>query len=167
MNPESSLEGPNKNRFEKRERALVNPSNKEGIVVKSLKIALWSSLFCIVAVLLLCTIKNDNGNLAVTGPNTVNKNPAPSVPPVLIISADSSYVGLKDTLNIIVKAMTDSTLTRASVNSLVACSVTGGYLNKDTVFTDSNGRAVVRFTDSMSAQITFTATCFGLSLIHI
>ena len=131
--------------------------------MKSVKIALWSSLFCTMAVLLLCTIKNDNGNLALTGPNTINTNtPAgPTVPPVIIITADSSYVGLKETLNIAVKVMKDSTFSKPSVNAPVFCSVTGGLLSKDTLFTDSNGRATVWFTDSVKSTVTLTATCFG------
>ena len=131
--------------------------------MKSVKIALWSSLFCTMAVLLLCTIKNDNGNLALTGPNTINTNtPAgPTVPPVIIITADSSYVGLKETLNIAVKVMKDSTFSKPSVNAPVFCSVTGGLLSRDTLFTDSNGRATVWFTDSVKSTVTLTATCFG------
>jgi Bacterial Ig-like domain (group 1). len=130
--------------------------------VKLLKTAFWLSLFCVSGVFFLCTIKNDNGNLAVTGPNTTNTTPIvqPAVPPVLIVSADSNYVGIKETLNITIKAMKDSSLSRPSINSPVLCYVNGGRLNKDTVFTDSNGRATVRFTDSVKAQITFTATCF-------
>jgi len=129
--------------------------------VKSLKIILAVCFLILLSIFLLCSIKNDNGNLAVTGPNTTTTKPTPTVPPVLIISADSSYVGPKETLNIIIKAMKDSTLTKPSVNSLVSCSVSGGFLIKDTVFTDSNGRAIVRFTDSASAQITLTATCYN------
>jgi len=34
-------------------------------------------------------------------------------------------------------------------------------LSKDTLFTDSNGRATVWFTDSVKSTVTLTATCFG------
>ena len=127
--------------------------------MKSFKIMLWLSLFCIIGVLFLCTIKNDNGNLAITGPSgaTTYKPTTPVVPPVVIITADSAYVGIRETLAITIKVMKDSTLSKPSVNSPIMCSVTGGHLSKDTVFTDSNGRAVVRFIDTVKTQITFTA----------
>lgn len=132
--------------------------------MKPCKTALRLVLFFSSGVFFLCTIKNDNGDLAITGPGNTTTTPSvmpPIVPPILIVSADSSYVRINETLNITIRAMKDSSLSKPSVNSPVACYVNHGRLNKDTVFTDSNGRASVRFTDSVKTKIVFTATCFG------
>jgi len=108
--------------------------------VKSVKIALWSSLFALWP-FFYCVRSKRQRNLALTGPNTINTN-TPAARPFRGHHhyGDSSYVRLKETLNIAVKVMKDSTFQNRRQCRPVFCSVTERSLfQKDTLFTDSNG----------------------------
>jgi len=133
--------------------------------VKALKLTVLAVFVFLAASLLVCTIKSDNGSPAITGPGDTNVKPP--APPVLIVTLDSAYVGIGETLNIAIKVMTDSSLTKALSNALIYCAASAGWLSKDTVRSDTTGRAVVRFTSNAKSQITLAVGCYGtVATVH-
>jgi hypothetical protein len=135
--------------------------------VKALKTALFIAFVFVAGALLVCTIKNDNGSLAVTGPGTTTPVIKPASPPVLIVTLDSSYIGIGDTLTIAIKVMTDSSLTKALSDAPIACVVSSGWLSKDSLRSDTNGRAVVRFSSGLKSSVTMLVSCYGtIQTVH-
>ncbi|HEX7509871.1 MAG TPA: Ig-like domain-containing protein, partial [Chitinivibrionales bacterium] len=127
--------------------------------MKAIKIIQWICVMSFIAVFLVCTIKNDNGTLAVVGPN--NNTNKPVAPPVLILTLDSAYIGIGETLNITIKVMKDSSLTAALSGAAIACAVSSGRISSDSLRADISGRAVVRFTSNAKSQVTFLASSGG------
>lgn len=122
---------------------------------------------------LTCTIKDDNGGLVGPGGNNNNQPVTPITPqkkPGMLISMDSSYVLPRDTLAFYVRIFKDSALTDTSgglPRALVTAIATAGTLRNDSQITDTNGRAVFYFADSMerkSVQIMFA--CNGVTQIR-
>ena len=128
-------------------------------MVKAMKSIQWICVMSFIAVFLVCTIKNDNGTLAVVGPN--NNTNKPVVPPVLILTLDSAYIGIGETLNITIKVMKDSSLTAALSGAAIACAVSSGRISSDSLRADISGRAVVRFVSNAKSQVTFLASSGG------
>ena len=134
--------------------------------MKAFKPALSIAFVFFAGALLVCTIKNDNGSLAVTGPATTTPV-KPSAPPVIIVTLDSSYIGIGDTLTIAIKVMKDSTLTKALSNAPVLCVASAGWLSKDSLRSDTNGRAVVLFSSGAKSQVTLLVSCYGtIQTVH-
>jgi hypothetical protein len=131
------------------------------MAVKKIKIILSTLSLVIICALLLCTIKNDNGDLALTGPQTnTNKTNKPSVPPTLLAILDSSYVGIGETLGITVWVRMYDTLPLN--NAPVTYLASSGWLSNDTVRTNADGRAVVRYSSSKKSQVTMLVGCYGM-----
>jgi hypothetical protein len=115
----------------------------------------------IVCFLLLCTIKDDNGNLALTGPhsNTGPGTNTTSAAPALIVTPDSMFIGIRESLSIAITVMQDSTLTHPLVNARVLCSKTRGFLSAETLYTDSRCRAVLKMMDTTKSSVQIVITC--------
>ena len=128
--------------------------------MRAVKLVSSIAMAGIVCFLLLCTIKDDNGNLALTGPHN-NTGPGPTLTaiPVMIITPDSTYVGIRDSLSIVIMAMQDSTLTHPLVNTRIVCSATPGFLSAETLYTDSRGRAVLKMMDTAKSRVEIRFTC--------
>ncbi len=115
-----------------------------------------------------CTIKDDLGSLVNPGgvkPGTIIPIVPPVVNPSLVLSSDSAYVRIGDTLAIRILVLRDSTISDSSKplsRALVRISSSQGKIVRDSVITDTNGRALVYFTDSTEHQnVLVTASCYG------
>jgi adhesin/invasin len=122
---------------------------------------------------LTCTIKDDNGGLVGPGGNNNNQPVTPITPqtkPGMLISMDSSYLMPGDTLAFYVRIFKDSALTDTAAGlsrALVTAIATIGSMRSDSQLTDTNGRAVFYFTDSVdrkNVQIMFA--CNGVTQIR-
>jgi hypothetical protein len=109
---------------------------------------------------MLCTIKDDNGALAPTGPNgNNNTNQTTITNPVILLVPDSSYAGIGETLSIVLTVTQDSTMTRAYSGARVLCSANRGWLSAETLVTDSRGRAILKIMDTTSSKMQISFTC--------
>jgi len=128
---------------------------------------LQKNLFVILAItfcfLFLCTIKDDNGNLALTGPTQQQQPTNQNIKPFIIIVPDSEYVGLKETLSISITVMKDSTLREILPNTKIICFTSHGFISADTLITDSRGMATIKIMDTIKTQITVTVICLNQS----
>jgi hypothetical protein len=128
--------------------------------VKAIKRISGITMAGIVCFLLLCTIKDDNGNLALTGPHTsTGPGTTLTATPALIVTPDSMYIGIRESLSIAITVMQDSTLTHPLVNQRVVCSATPGFLSAETLYTDSRGRAVLKMMDTAKARVEIRISC--------
>ncbi len=133
---------------------------KEGKVVKKAKKILSALSIIAGCTFFLCTINNDNGNPAVTGPGTTTKPVTkPTVPPSLVVILDSAYIGIDETLGIAVWARVQDSLPLR--NAPIVFFPSSGWLSDDTVRTDADGRAVTRFSGSKKSQVTLIVSCYG------
>lgn len=122
------------------------------------------------SVLFVCTIKNDNGALAPTGPNTPQGpgTQTPPTPPVLIVTPDSTYVGVRETLKVAISVMKDSALTKPYPNIRVICSTSAGWVSPETLFTDAKGRAIVKVYDTTKTRVDLHVACGNVEqTVHI
>lgn len=118
---------------------------------------------------LSCTIKDDNGSLVPVGPGNdtpATINPDDTVPsgvvPAFIVVKGTAYVGIGDTMELTVTAVEASTLgdspgERRLSGLRILVSTATGWLSHDTLTTDKNGRAQVKFRDTSPgrAEVTF------------
>ncbi|MCX7726774.1 MAG: Ig-like domain-containing protein, partial [Chitinispirillaceae bacterium] len=106
--------------------------------------------------IMLCTIKDDNGNPVNPGRDTQVPVIEEDVIPSLFITPDSLYLFPGDTLGIKVRVFSD-TSQKDSIKPLILFPVVAkankGKIIKDTVLTDSNGRARILFTDTTSGSV--------------
>ncbi len=119
---------------------------------------------------LLCTIKDDNGTLAPTGPNDQNGNDRQStaIKPYFVVAQDSNYVGIDDTLSIGITVMQDSSLSTPFASAKVACKANRGWLSADTLIADAKGHAVLKISDTVKSRMDITLTCLTTSqTLHI
>jgi hypothetical protein len=138
---------------------------KKGVTLKSLHTYL-SIIVAFIILGLSCTIKDDNGN-PITNPNqntpTIDPN-APIATPALFASADSAYVKIRDTINIRIRIIADSSL-RDPVTPLGNVKVSGvanrGKLISDSIVVDRDGRGIFRFTDTTTGSVEVTFRCNG------
>jgi len=133
---------------------------KEDFPVKNIRILAVIVAACTVCSLLLCTIKDDNGSLAPTGPATTNTTGL--LVPFLMVVPDSQYIGVRDTLGIAVTVLTDSIHDIPIAGAMVTCAQSAGWLAAETLYSDAKGRAVFRLMDTTQIQVNLTITC-GLS----
>lgn len=137
---------------------------------KSKRILSGIGVFAALSVLFLCTIKQDNGSLVPTGPNTQTDTTHQTtvLKPVLIVTPDSSYVGVRETLSISITVMKDSALTKPAYNQRVICTVSGGWLSAETLVTNAKGRATVKFYDTTKSIIDLHVVCGTVDeVLHI
>jgi hypothetical protein len=134
---------------------------KKELLVRAVKLISRITMAGIVCFLLLCTIKDDNGNLALTGPhsNTGPGTNTTSAAPALIVTPDSMFIGIRESLSIAITVMQDSTLTHPLVNARVLCSKTRGFLSAETLYTDSRGRAVLKMMDTTKSSVQIVISC--------
>lgn len=110
----------------------------------------------------VCTIKEgDLGNPVTPGTNT-NTNPTgPTVPvdeniPVVLVATHDPYVLVDDTLDIIVTVVKDSVYragkSQPYAGARIYVGTSGGWISKDTLVADINGRAVLRYTSSIERE---------------
>jgi hypothetical protein len=122
--------------------------------VKAVK--LFSRVFVVnlACFLLWCTIKDDNGALAPTGPHTTT-GPATTITatPALIVTPDNPFVGVRETLAINITVMRDSTLTRTLANARLIVAKTRGWISAETLMTDSRGSAELKMMDTVKSRI--------------
>lgn len=103
----------------------------------------------------VCTIQDDAGNPAIPGEKDIA-----NIPHMTILSFPA--VGNNDTLSITVFVWKDTADTIPVPNALVDVSVSGGWISSNTIITNTEGYATVRFSDTVSGnqdvvrQITFT-----------
>ena len=98
---------------------------------------------------LFCSIKDDNGNPAISGPNS-NKTPITVVKtPGLLVVPDSQNIRLGDTLGFQITVFADSVVTDTTsrlIHALVTISTSPanhGWISAESLYTDSSGRAAV------------------------
>jgi hypothetical protein len=129
--------------------------------VKSVKKIAGILIFSMLCFFMLCTIKDENGNLVSPGPNGPNgpANQSTITKPVILITPDSSYVGIRETLSIAITVMQDTTLTTVYSGAKVFCSANRGWLSAETLVTDSKGRAMLKVMDTTNSKIQITFTC--------
>jgi len=128
--------------------------------VKTVKLVSGVFLAGIVCFLLLCTIKDDNGNLALTGPHpSTGPGQTLTLTPSLIVTPDSMYIGIRESLTITITVMQDSTLTHPLANAQILCSSANGFLSADTLYSDSRGRAILKMMDTTKASVEIRFTC--------
>lgn len=128
--------------------------------MRAVKLISSITMAAIVCFLLLCTIKDDNGNLALTGPHsTTGPGSTITAAPALIVTPDSMFIGIRESLSIAITVMQDSTLTHPLVNARVLCSKTRGFLSAETLYTDSRGRAVLKMMDTVKSSVQIVITC--------
>jgi adhesin/invasin len=118
-------------------------------------------IFSMSCLFMLCTIKDDNGNLVSPGPNGENgpTNQGSVTNPIILVTPDSAYVGIRETLSISITVMQDSALTRAYSGAIVFCTANRGWLSAETLVTDSKGRAVLKISDTTTSKLQITFTC--------
>jgi adhesin/invasin len=118
----------------------------------------WIYAF-ILTFLLFCTIQDDNGN-----PVNPQQPPADIITdsetvPLLFASADSTYIKKGDTLAIITRVFADTSggdSLRPLASARVTAHANRGTLIKDTLKTDSNGRARFLFTGTENGRVEIT-----------
>lgn len=125
--------------------------------MKTVRILAGIAALSMICFLVLCTIKDDNGSLAVTGPTTGPGTSA--LVPFIILIPDSQYVGLGETLSIAITVLTDSTHMIPLTDARVLCASSSGWISAESLFTDSRGRAVLKMMDSAKAVVTLTVVC--------
>ncbi len=125
--------------------------------MKKARILAGIGIVCFLCSFLTCTIKDDNGSLAPTGPTNYNNNNI--LAPFLMVVPDSQYIGVRETLGIAVTVYTDSVHGVPLVNALVSCIRSHGWMPAETLYTDSRGRAVFELTDTSTTQINLLVTC--------
>jgi len=126
--------------------------------------------FIFTCLLLTCTISEDNGDLAISGPNLSDEDssavdPGPTitdtntVEPAFIIVREEPFLAVGDTQTITITAVEAATLgdtisgeTRLS-GLPVLVSTNRGTISADTIVTDANGRGRITFTDSTQGQV--------------
>jgi adhesin/invasin len=108
---------------------------------------------------MLCTIKDDNGSLAPTGPNSTNVTQTTVTNPFILLVPDSSYIGVNETLSIAITVTLDSAMLTPFTGARVLCSANHGWLSAETLVTDSKGRAVLKIMDTANAKIQINAIC--------
>ncbi|NLG18670.1 MAG: hypothetical protein GX556_15170 [Fibrobacter sp.] len=116
---------------------------------------------------LFCTIRDDNGNPAISGPNSplVNTGDNSSVTPSIFASPESAYVKMGDTLSIRVRILGDTSVADSlwPLSGLqITASASKGSLIDDTLTSDINGRATLLFTDKNSGRVELTVRCSGV-----
>ena len=111
---------------------------------------------------LFCTIRDDNGNLALsgpTGPDVIPEENTTDAVPSLFASPESAYVRLGDTLAIRIHLLADTSTTNSLIpltGIKVTASVSKGKIIDDTLTTDANGRVSFLFTDTIAGKVDFT-----------
>ncbi|MBN1756684.1 MAG: Ig-like domain-containing protein [Chitinispirillaceae bacterium] len=123
---------------------------------------LWS-LALVLLLGLYCTIRDDNGNPVNPGSDQIDPTSTvtdTSLALSLIVSSDSAYVMPGDTLGITARVFTndDANSTAPFIGLRIVATCNSGSIIDDTVFTDSNGRARLYFTDTEPGEIEFTVT---------
>lgn len=126
--------------------------------MKTLRVLAGIGALCVACFLVLCTIKNDNGSLAPTGP-TSPSGPGATIAPYLMVVPDSLYVGLKETLAVTVTVMTDSIHNDPLANARVICTPSDGWVSAETLYTSAKGRAVFKMMDTAKAVVNLLFTC--------
>lgn len=124
-----------------------------------LKVLRLLSLYCIMGILLLCSIKNDNGNPVSTGPSTSTGPNNQIANPVIIVTPDSQYVGIRETLSIAVTVMQDSLLTVVYSGAKVYCIANTGWFSAESLVTDSKGRAILKIMDTIQTKVLINLAC--------
>ena len=111
------------------------------------------ALTLLVAGSFVCTLKNDLGNPATPGSNHSPDDTIPIIPgteDVTVLATSDRFVGIGDTLVVTVSVVNASLHAVAGAVVTVAASV--GSLSDDSLVTDANGRAQVKFRHSAAAQ---------------
>lgn len=115
-------------------------------------------LISILLLSLFCTIRDDNGEPGISGPDKIVDDIST---PILHLSAESTYVRINDTIAIQVRVTSDSTGTDSMVplkNIRLQGSTNFGKLIKDTLYSDEFGRARFLFTDTVSRKVEITVS---------
>lgn len=109
-----------------------------------------------------CTIRDDNGEPGISGPDKIEE----TTKPVLYVSAESTYVRLKDTIAILVRVFSDSSKSNPVSplkNVRLQASANYGRFVTETQYSDENGRAQFLFTDSVSRRVEITIQANGVN----
>jgi adhesin/invasin len=132
-------------------------ATKEDFPVKTVRIFAGVCVALATCFLVLCTIKDDNGSLAPTGPSS--NSGGGTVNPFLMVVPDSQYIGVKDTLGISVTVLTDSLHNIPIANARVTCVQSHGWLSAETLYTNAKGRVVFQLVDTVKMQVNLVITC--------
>ncbi|MFP4014310.1 MAG: Ig-like domain-containing protein [Chitinispirillaceae bacterium] len=105
-----------------------------------------------------CTIKDDNGDAV--DPGIISTQPTdPDAVPVLFASADSAYVKTGDTIALRIRVRADSASDAQPLSDArVIIGHSRGWVSRDTVVTNADGRATIYFSDTTSGRAEFTIT---------
>lgn len=118
---------------------------------------------------IFCTIQDDNGELGIPSPNNPQtKPPVPTITPALFVNADSAYVRINDTIVVHVRVFSDSSQADNStplMNARITVQASRGWLSDDTLISDANGRASVKFRDSVSGRVEVTCKVNGATQV--
>jgi len=110
-----------------------------------------------------CTIREDNGQPGISGPNKIEETDENLV---LVISAESTYVRLKDTIAILARVYSDSSETSSVTplkNIRLHASANYGKFANEILYSDEKGRARFLFTDSLPRKVEITIRAGNLS----
>jgi len=110
-----------------------------------------------------CTIRDDNGQPGISGPDTIEDTTSNLA---LSVSAESTYVRLKDTIAILARVYSDSSGTSSVIplkNVRLQASANYGTFAKNLLYSDENGRAKFLFTDTVSRKVEITVRAGNVS----
>lgn len=114
---------------------------------------------------MLCTIKDDNGELVPTGPQTSNQSSSSSAttestPSIVATTVDSTYVGIGDTLAISITVYKDSLENAYLPEAQVIVSAPErSWISPDTFTTDGKGNAIAHFSDTAEGSVKLVVSC--------
>lgn len=100
-----------------------------------------------------CTIRDDNGQPGISGPDKIEDTTENLV---LSVSAESTYVRLNDTIAILARVYSDSSGTSSVTplkNVRLQASANYGKFAEEMLYSDENGRAKFLFTDSVPRKV--------------
>lgn len=103
-----------------------------------------------------CTIRDDNGQPGISGPDRVEDTTENLV---LFVSAESTYVRLKDTIAILARVYSDSSGNSTATplkNVRLEASANYGKFAETMLYSDENGRARFLFTDTVPRKVEIT-----------
>lgn len=110
-----------------------------------------------------CTIRDDNGDPAISGPTGPKLNPSvDQITPSIFASPESAYVRLGDTLAIRVQILGDTSIIDSFLplaGLTVTASANKGTLLDDSLISDNNGRVTLRFTDKNPGRVEISIKC--------
>ncbi|MBD3422103.1 MAG: hypothetical protein GF398_18475 [Chitinivibrionales bacterium] len=144
-----------------------NNFRRGGFIVKAKSVLTALVTVCTALGLLTCTISEDAGNLV--DPGTPQQQIVQDGLPTLSVTTDTGYVVAGDTMPIYITVKKDSLVgdtllpIAAYRRAQVSVSASSGWLSHDTLITDSTGRALVMFSDSVPrSNVQVTVYVYGV-----